>query len=327
MKELAVCFALTLLLDAALGEPPNRFHPVAWFGQCAARVETLCRRLAGNGVFAGLVAWLVMVVPLPAAAAAAIRHLGILHPAAAPVAAAAVAYFCIALRSLHDHAERIAAPLARGDLPAARLALSRIVSRETDGLPESEIVRGAIESLGENLIDAVTAVWFWMFAGYFAGGLPGAVACAVLLREINTLDACWGYRNERYLRFGRIAARSDDAVCFLPARLTLIAVAAAAPLVGGSPWKTLTTGWRHRGDHPSPNSTFGMAGFAGALGIGLGGPTVYRDGVERYPVWGRGRRELDRRDLRRAEILTWGGGIVFPLLLLGGGLLWRTVFF
>ena len=186
------------------------------------------------------------------------------------------------------------------------------------GLPPSEIVRGAIESLGENLIDAVNSALFFFAVGFLAGGLPGAAAAVVLLRCANTLDACWGYRNERYLLFGRVAARADDLLHLIPARLTLLAVSIAAPLVGGTLSRTLRTGFRHRHDHPSPNSAWGMGAFAGALEIRLGGPTVY-DGVpEPYPFWGDGRAELTSGDLLRAERLTAASTFVFCILLIIG---------
>ena len=149
----------------------------------------------------------------------------------------------------------------------------------------------------------------------------------MFLREVNTLDACWGYKDERYLYFGRTAAKADDWVHFLPARMTLPAIALATLLTDGSFTQCLQTGWKHRKDHPSPNSCFGMAGFAGALKIRLGGPTRYPDGMENYPYWGEGRSELNWRDLRRAELLALTAAISFCLLLTAGCFLVDTVFF
>ena len=307
-----------LLPDLLLGEPPNALHPVAWFGRAAAGMEKICRNLFGNGILSGFAAWLAMTA-VPACGAyflawAVLR----INPAAGFITAAAICYFTIALRSLIDHSRRIRLPLMKGNLPEARRALSMIVSRQTDDLPASEIVRGGIESIGENLIDAVTSAFFWLAAGYCMAGPPGAAACAVFLRCVNTLDACWGYKNERYLYFGRIAAKADDWLHFLPARITLPAIALAAPLTGGSFRQCLRIGWKHRKDHPSPNSCYGMAGFAGALKIRLGGPTRYPDGTEEYPFWGEGRSELEWNDLRRAEFLALISTAVFNLILCGG---------
>ena len=304
-----------LLLDAVLGEPPNALHPVAWFGHAAAGVEKICRKCFGNGIFSGFIAWLLLTA-VPACVAFFLVWWGLkLNRTFGFFLAAGIGYFTVALRSLIDHSRRIRIPLMHEDLPEARQALSRIVSRKTDDLPESEIVRGGVESIGENLIDAVTSALFWITVGYGCAGLPGAAAGGVFLRCINTLDACWGYRNERYLYFGRAAAKADDWIHFLPARLTLPAIALAALLTGGAFGACLKTGWRHRKDHPSPNSCYGMAGFAGALKIRLGGPTRYSDGTENYSYWGDGRVELDWKDLLRAEWLAAAATVVFYLMM------------
>ncbi|MBQ6596725.1 MAG: cobalamin biosynthesis protein CobD, partial [Lentisphaeria bacterium] len=283
----------------------------------AAGIEKICRKIFGSGIFSGSIAWLVMTVIPGAAAFLLVRFALQTHLYLGCAAAVLLIFFCVALRSLLDHSRRIRKPLMNGDLPQARQALSMIVSRKTESLPESEIVRGGVESIGENLIDAVTSALFWTAVGYWCGGLPGAAAGAVFLRCVNTLDACWGYKDARYLRFGRTAAKTDDWIHFIPARLTLPAIALAAALTGGSFVQAMKTGWKHRKDHPSPNSCYGMAGFAGALQIRLGGPTLYPDGMEDYPRWGDGRAELDWHDLRRAEILALVATLVFILFLYG----------
>lgn len=326
MSELAFLLAAVLLIDQILGDPASSWHPVAVFGRLARHVEALCRRVFGSGIGSGLIGWSALTIVPAGLTLWAVGRLETWSGVAAGIATALIGYVAVALRSLTDHAGRIRRPLAAGDLDQARGALAMIVSRDTAKLPESDIVRGAIESVGENIVDAVTSALFWMTAGFLIGGLPGAAAGAVLLRCGNTLDACWGYKNPRYLYFGRVAARADDALHYLPARLTLLAIAAAAPLVGGGAVATLRTGFRHRHDHPSPNSGWGMAGFAGALGLRLGGPTVYDGELEDYPYWGDGRAELTPADLRRAERLARGTAVIFVLLLLaiaGGIELWR----
>ncbi|MBO4649532.1 MAG: cobalamin biosynthesis protein CobD [Lentisphaeria bacterium] len=315
--DLPALLASILLLDAFLGEPPNALHPVAWFGRAADGMEKICRRFFGSGIFSGFVGWLLLTVPPSAAVFFLVRYGQTANVYCGFACCAVIGYFTVALRSLLEHSRRIRKPLMQGDLGAARRALSMIVSRKTETLDESEIVRGGVESLGENLIDAVTGALFWIVIGYACGGLPGAAAAGVFLRCVNTLDACWGYRNERYLTFGRVAAKTDDWIFFLPARLTLPAVALGALLTGGSFTACLKTGWKHRKHHPSPNSCYGMAGFAGALGIRLGGPTEYSDGLEPYSRWGEGRSSLDWRDLRRAEWLTAATAVIFAGCLSG----------
>ncbi len=319
MMTLILLLFLALLFDALLGDPHGWCHPLVLFGKAASGVESFCRAWFGSGVLAGGVGWLILTV-VPAALAWGVVW-GVPGWSKLLVAAGLL-YVTIALRSLIGHAEAIRRPLADGDLGAARHALSMIVSRDTETLDESEIVRGGVESLGENLIDAVTSPFFFATLGYIIGGLPAAAAAAVFLRAVNTLDACWGYRSERYLRFGRIAARADDVAHFLPARLTLPAIAIAATLCGLSGRSALRTGVRHRNDHASPNSCWGMAGFAGALGVRLGGPTVYAGNVEAYPYWGGGRTVLNTGDLFQAERLTIAAALVFVLLVMGMGELW-----
>lgn len=309
VHDLIVIFLIAFLLDVLFGDPHSRFHPVALFGSYARRVETAVRKLCGTVRFAGICAWCLTVIPVTALAWTVTVWCGI-------VAAGVFLYISIALRSLLDHSAAIRVPLRSGDLEEGRRALSMIVSRKTEGLPESEIVRGGIESLGENLIDAVASACFWCAAGYGIGGVPGAAAGAVFLRALNTLDACWGYRNDRYLRFGWFAARFDDAAHWIPARLTAVAIA----LASGHPVRVLRCAWRHRNDHPSPNSCWGMAAFAGALGIRLGGPTEYPDGPESYPYWGDGRTELDSSDLLAAERLALRSALIFVILIWSVGI-------
>jgi len=319
MMELAALIALALLLDATFGDPHGRFHPVALFGRAAGRMERLCRAAFGGGIASGFVGWFLLVFGSAAAAWGLVRFFDAGNPVLGLAAAAGCVYLTVALRSLLEHAGAIRRPLRNGDLAAARRALAMIVSRDTATLGESEIVRGGVESLGENLTDAVTSPLFFAVLGYLLGGLPGAAAGAVFLRAINTLDACWGYRDERYLRFGRVAARTDDAAHWLPARLTLAAIAFAAMLCGMRPAAALKAGIRHRHDHLSPNSCWGMAGFAGALGIRLGGPTVYGGVMEPYPYWGDGRSDLNVNDLCRAERLTAASALVFAAMIAGLG--------
>lgn len=321
MNEFIILIAAALLIDAIAGDPHSNLHPVALFGQAAKPVEKFFRSSCGNGVASGFCAWLTLTGTSTFAAWLTVAVAGRISSYAGLALAAIWIYFCIALKSLIEHNNAIFAALKRDNLKQARYALSMIVSREVNTLDESGIVRGGIESISENLIDAVNSALFWAALGYLAGGVPGAAAGAVLLRTANTLDACWGYKNQRYLYFGRAAARIDDFMHFVPARLTLLCIALAAWFTGGSPLQALRCGMRHRKDHPSPNSTYGMAGFAGALNIRLGGPVVYKDKIGDYPYWGRGRTRLNRMDLKRAAKLAIVSALVFAALAGGISLL------
>lgn len=303
VHDLSLIFLIGFLLDAVIGDPQSPLHPVALFGRYAGFLERKIRPLAGNGRCAGGIAWIAATLPVTALAGLAGWGLGVFG-------AGACLFVSIALRSLLEHADAIRIPLQKGDTEGGRNALARIVSRRTENLTESEVVRGAIESLSENLTDAVTSPCFWCVIGYLLGGVPGAAAGSVFLRAVNTLDACWGYRNERYRVFGSVAARTDDGVHWIPARMTALAIA----LVSGHPFRTFRCAWRHRHDHPSPNSCWSMAAFAGALRIRLGGPTRYEDGVENYPYWGTGKMVLNISDLVAAEQLALRSALAFAAL-------------
>ena len=319
MLSLAIILLTAFLLDFILGDPRSRLHPVALLGAWAMRIEHFCRKLMGGSVIAGFAAWFAVlasaVVPAYFVTWVA-RHWG--GELTGALTAGVWLYICIAPRSLWQHAERIRRPLATGDLPDARKALSMIVSRDTANLSESEIARGAAESLGENLVDAVNSAVFWAVIGGLIGGTPLAAALAALLRAANTLDACWGYQNERYLYFGRIAAKADDALHYIPARLSPVAISLGALLVKGDPPAALRYGFKHRHDHPSPNSAWGMAAFAGTLGIRLGGPTVYNGQTEDNPYLGTGRTVLNAADIRRAQWLCILSAVIFAFFMLLG---------
>lgn len=265
----AVPMGLALLLDRLLGEP-RRFHPLVGFGRYAAVVERLCRRFGSNRAV-GLAAWSVAVLPWVALAGSVHAEGGWLRLGLD----VGLLYLAVGGRSLAEHARAIAAPLAAGDLATARTKLSWIVSRDTTQLDESGVVKATVESVLENGNDAIFGALFW-FA--LLGG-PGAL----LFRLANTLDAMWGYRNERYLRFGWAAARIDDVLNFVPARLTALSYA----LLGHTAcalrcWRTQAPTW------DSPNAGPVMAAGAGALDLSLGGPAVYHGRLEERPPLGAG---------------------------------------
>ncbi|MDX5444694.1 MAG: adenosylcobinamide-phosphate synthase CbiB [Zoogloeaceae bacterium] len=271
MPELALKLALGLLLDRIAGEPPNRLHPLVAFGRWAAAVEVRARRHLGSGIFAGLVAWCVAVLPWCALALLLRAGTGWAHW---PVDVALL-WFALGARSLREHAEAVAAPLAAGDLCSAREQVSRIVSRDAAALDNEGVARAATESVLENGHDAIFSSLFWFCV---AGGLG-----ALLARLANTLDAMWGYRTPRYLRFGRIAARVDDVLGWIPARLTALTYAALGHTRHALHcWRTQAPAWS------SPNAGPVMAAGAGALGVRLGGPAPYHGQIEVRPPLGCG---------------------------------------
>jgi len=267
---LLVAFVAAVALDAGFGEPPNALHPVAWLGRAAAFVIARAPRTGAirQLVFGGAVA---LIVPLACAAVAA----GLVAATARwPIAQLAVAIAILkptfALRALGQAADQVRRALAAGDLAAARAGLASLCSRDASELDAPLVAAAAVESVAENASDSVVAPLFY-FAVF---GLPGAVA----YRAVNTLDAMIGYRG-RYEYLGKAAARLDDLLNLVPARLTAMLLVAAAALSG----RDAAAGWRvlrrDGGRTASPNAGRPMAAMAGLLGVVLEKPGHYRLGA------------------------------------------------
>ena len=261
-----------VFLDRLLGEP-RRFHPLVGFGRCADWMEAALRRGApGQAVTnraRGLLGWLLLVVPAVAMAA----WLG--GQSWGWIADVALLYLALGARSLSQHGEQVAHDLATGDLAAARTHVGWLVSRDTSALDEEGIARAAVESILENGNDAVFGTVFWFLV---AGG-----AGAVLYRLANTLDAMWGYRDDRRLYFGWAAARIDDVLNLIPARLTALTYAVLGHTRGAlSCWQRQAAAWS------SPNAGPVLAAGAGALGVRLGGAAMYHGRLEQRPIVGAG---------------------------------------
>ena len=254
----ALVATAALLVDAGIGETP-RLHPLVGFGRWARAIEGA---MHADRRISGLLAWGLAVLPLVSVVAWAAHALQLRSPGWAMALSTLLLYLTVGLRSLWEHASPIATALASGDLPAARAAVGQVVSRDTVGLDATQVAGAATESVLENGCDAVFGAVFW----FVLLGAPGAV----LYRLANTLDAMWGYRTPRYTRFGWAAARIDDAMNYVPARLT----AATYAICGDArlAWRC----WRAQGHRwKSPNAGPVMAAGAGAIGVRLGGPAPY----------------------------------------------------
>src|SRR3990167_6987387 len=211
MLSLVLAVLAAVGLDVALGEP-RRWHPLVAFGALANRIEQYLNPAGGGDRGQGLLAWCLAVLP-----ATLLVGLFAQLPIIGWCVLVLALYLAIGLRSLAEHAEPIAAALEAGDLPRAREQVGRIVSRDTRDLDEEGVARAGSESMLENGSDAVFAALFWFILAGPAG--------VVLYRLSNTLDAMWGYRTPRFLSFGWAAARLDDLLNYLPARLVALTYA------------------------------------------------------------------------------------------------------
>jgi adenosylcobinamide-phosphate synthase len=258
-------------LDALLGEP-RRWHPLVGFGRMAQVIEGGLHR---DARLRGVLAWCLAVLPVVGLTAVVAHLLATWSAWVSMLFSAVMLYLAIGHRSLGEHARAVEAPLRASDLDVARSAVARMVSRDTQALDASQVAAAATESVLENGADAVFGALFW----FAVLGAPGVV----LYRLANTLDAMWGYRTPRHERFGWAAARIDDALNYVPARLTALSYA----LLGDT--RRALRCWRRQAPlWDSPNAGPVMAAGAGAIGVRLGGPAPYHGRWEDRPVLGEG---------------------------------------
>lgn len=261
----ALIVLTALVFDALLGET-RRFHPLVGFGRLAQAVE---KRTYDDSFLNGIVAVALLLTPF-ALVAMIVSKL--------PMSAlfeAMLLYLAIGWKSLGEHATHVKDALINNDMITARQRVGYMVSRDTAELDEEGVAKATVESVLENGNDAIFGAIFWFVVAGAAG--------VVLFRLSNTLDAMWGYRNQRYLRFGWAAARLDDVLNYIPARLTAFSYA----LVGNFQramrcWRTQGSGWK------SPNAGPVMAAGAGSIDVQLGGAAVYHGVEQLRPPLGEG---------------------------------------
>lgn len=297
--NIVICVCIACVLDLILGDPAWLPHPVVTIGRAIARCERLLRqafpatpqgeRQAGVvlaiviPVFFGLVTWGLVALA------------AFIHPVAGFVAQTWICYQLLAACELRRQSQAVVSALASGGLKAGREAVGRIVGRDTAALEKAGVLRASVETVAENTSDGVVAPLFYM--------MIGAAPLAMAYKAVNTLDSMVGYKNERYLDFGRASAKLDDVLNWLPARLSGLFMVAAACLVrldGRGAWRI----WRRdRRRHASPNSAQTESACAGALGLQLAGPAVYLGKVVNKPTIGDAKREIEAADVARANRL------------------------
>lgn len=304
--------ALGFALDLLCGDPHGFPHIVVFAGKLIACGETILRPLfppakRGERAAGALLVFIVTAVctALPA------LLLRLLYARSFWGGLAAESFFCyqlLAARALCDESRTVAAALEAGDLGSARHWLSMIVGRDTDLLDETGVVKAAVETVAENTADGVVAPLFWI--GLF--GVPGGC----FYKAVNTMDSMIGYKNERYRWFGTAAARLDDLVNFVPARLAGLLMVAAAGLCrfdAANAWRIFR---RDRLRHASPNSAHAEAACAGALRVQLAGPASYGGQVEDKPFLGDPLRPVEIADIARSHKLLFATAALAFLLAL-----------
>ena len=317
MISLGACTA-GFVLDFIFGDPSWLYHPVRIIGKGIELGERILRKLFREKhlVLAGAVLWVII------AGVSFLIPLGLLflaqkiHPG---VRFALETFWCfqiLAARSLCRESGKVYDRLQEDDLPGARRAVSMIVGRDTESLTGEGVTKAAVETVAENTSDGVTAPLIYMMIG----GAP----LGFLYKAVNTMDSMLGYKNDRYLYFGRIPAGMDDIFNYIPARITALAMIAAAYLTGldgRNAWRIYR---RDRKKHASPNAAQTESVCAGALRVQLAGDAVYFGKLYKKELIGDRLRPIEPRDIKRAQRLMYVTALL--LLLLCGGMKAALIF-
>ena len=298
------------LLDALFGDPAWLPHPVVLMGRCISALEKHLRTALPKTPRGELVGGAAVAAVLPlgtlAVTGLACWAAARLHPA---LGLALQMLWCgqgLAAKGLAQESRNVYKELAKGDLPAARRAVARIVGRDTQNLTAAGVTRAAVETVAENTSDGVIAPLLYMLLG----GAP----LALTYKAINTMDSMLGYKNEKYLYFGRCAAKLDDAANWLPSRLAGLLWVAAAALTGSSARGAWRIWRRDRRRHASPNSAQTESACAGALGVQLAGPAYYFGEYYDKPTIGDPLREIEPRDILRANRMMYAESLLALVL-------------
>lgn len=298
------------ILDLLIGDPNNPFHPVRGIGLLASKLETIFRKLLKNSLkIAGLIVWMITIILTFAITYGIIfvcmkinKYLGI-------IVQGIIIYFCISAKGLVVEGYKVIKYLNEGNIEKSRKQLSYIVGRDTESLDSKGITRAVIETIAENMSDGVIAPI--LFAGIF--GAAGSMA----YKAVNTMDSMFGYKNEKYIKFGYFPAKLDDLFNYIPARVTGILIIISSFFLKRDYKNSLKIYKRDRYNHTSPNSAHPEAAMAGALDIQLGGANYYFGKIVEKPVIGDKIKEIEINDVKKtAEILYLSAVMGFILMVI-----------
>ena len=300
-------------IDLLVGDPHGFPHPVVLIGKCISVLERglrcICPKTPSGERAAGTILWGAVVIVSTAVPALLLWLSGLVSPWLRLALESVMCWQILAVKSLRDESGKVYQALKAGDLPGARHAVSMIVGRDTERLDEAGVARAAVETVAENASDGVIAPLIFLALG----GAP----LGMLYKAVNTMDSMVGYKNDRYLYFGRAAARLDDALNFLPARIAGVLMClggAAAGYDGKNAWRIFR---RDRKRHKSPNSAHTEAACAGALQLQLAGPNYYFGQLVDKPTIGDDQRPVEALDILRAGRILYATAF-FALLLFCG---------
>ena len=294
------------VLDTLFGDPPWLPHPVVLMGKAISALEKRLRARLPQTPQGELLGGAVVAFTLPVGTFLLTSLVCLGAAKLSPWLGLAVQMFwcgqALAAKGLAQESTNVYRALIKPDLPAARKAVSRIVGRDTQNLTLEGVTKAAVETVAENASDGVIAPLLYMLLG----GAP----LALTYKAINTMDSMLGYKNEKYLYFGRAAAKLDDAANYLPSRLAGLLWCAAAALTGNSPKGAWRIWRRDRRCHASPNSAQTESACAGALGFQLAGPAYYFGEYYAKPTIGDPLRPIEPEDIRRANRMMYAESVL-----------------
>lgn len=325
-KMIILACVTGFLLDCIFGDPAWMYHPIRVIGNLISVLEKglrklLCSRIHASEqekknrreVLAGGILWILTVSLSFLVPAVLLFAAGKVHPAVRFLLETFWCYQIFAARCLVGESRKVYQKLKEDDLPGARRAVSMIVGRDTENLTAEGVTKAAVETVAENTSDGVTAPLLFLLIG----GAP----LGFLYKAVNTMDSMLGYKNEKYLYFGRIPAKMDDVFNYIPARLTawfMIVAAFLTGMDGKNAWKIYL---RDKRKHASPNSAQSEAVCAGALDVQLAGDAVYFGKVYKKDYIGDAIRKIESEDILRAGKLMYMTTILM-MVVFGGLLLW-----
>ena len=305
--EYASAAWIGFLIDFIVGDPQGLWHPVCGIGSLISRMEKQLRKNVADTPQNLLLAGAALAVTIPCMTvvitAVLLLAAGFLHPYLRFALMCVLDGWILAARSLKTESMKVYRKLKEKDLNGARYAVSMIVGRDTERLTAEGVTRAAVETVAENASDGVIAPLLFLF---FFGQVGG-----FFYKAVNTIDSMVGYKNEKYLYFGRAAAKLDDLVNYIPARLTGLAFAAAACLIPGMSGKNAFKIWRRdRRNHKSPNSAQSESACAGALGVQLAGDAWYFGELYHKPAIGDALHPIEPEDIPRANRLMYVASVL-----------------
>lgn len=295
--------AFAYVLDLAIGDPQWPYHPVRLIGRSIEGMEYLLRKLTIPERISGILLTMIIVSGTYLSIYAVVLLSRQWSMLCEIIIGAAILYFAISVKSLADESKKVMTSLKENDLIKARKALSLIVGRDTENLSEEQIVCACVETIAEGSVDGVLSPLFYAFVG--------GPSAAMAYKAANTLDSMVGHKNEKYIRFGWASARLDDLANYIPARISAILIPMASFSCGYGFKDSLRIACRDGRKHESPNSGIPEAAMAGALGVQLGGASMYQGEIVEKPFIGDAQNTLTSKSIEMAIKIMYVTSILF----------------